>query len=177
MVRHACFVCCKPQGNCPFCPRRAQLGRGQPVQRGGKWHARPARPELLESLASSKAHRVIRRSKQRCQSWRAGGAWAGPGIQKGRWAAGGKFEFAPQTCWQGASHPAGLGRAWAVQIGKSVFGPTGPSLCWLLEQNSALKMMRRLPVRCARCRCLEVARGARIAPSGGQDGRWSKIWT
>ena len=79
-------------------PWESAAGTRPTPQKGGKWHARPARPDLFEGLASSKAHKVIRPSKRRYQPRRAGGAWAGPGIQKGRWAAGGKFEFAPQTC-------------------------------------------------------------------------------
>ena len=74
-------------------------------------HARPARPVLLEGLASSEAHGVMReraavdnRGVQRV-------AWAGPGGQKGRWQRA-------RTCTSGLLpgdfSPHKAGRAWAV---------------------------------------------------------------
>ena len=46
-------------GNCSFLPRVGAAGTRPTPQKGVKWHARPARPDLFEGLASSKVRKVI----------------------------------------------------------------------------------------------------------------------
>ena len=182
VVRHACFSCCEPWENCSFCPGQAQLGQGQTLQRGesGIQSLRVGGPGVLKGAWSDLREQVAVASRSV-----KGVRGPGPESKRAAWPLVkslslhprpvGRGGFTPHRAWTSLDSWAGTSLDslnWKVS-----FGPTGPSLCWLLEQNSALKVMRRLPVRCARCRLLEVARGARIAPSGGQDGRWSEIWT
>ena len=59
MVRHTCLFVASRGENCSFLPWEGAAGTGPTPQKGGKWHARPARPDLFEGLASSKVREAI----------------------------------------------------------------------------------------------------------------------
>ena len=91
----------------PFCLGARSSDKANPSE-GGKWHARPARPESSEGLAFSEARGAICASERRCQPRRAGGAWDGLGIRKGRWAAGESSSLHPRPVGREHRTPQGL---------------------------------------------------------------------
>ena len=173
-ITAACQGVCRPLGNCAcvaflFAWKGAAVARPIPLK-GGKWHARPARPESSEGLAFSEARGAICASERRCQPRRAGGAWDGLGIQKGRWAAGESLSLHPRPVGREHRTPQGLDKPGQFEL-HSLF--LGRARCESARAHDcpgtariAQLMMRRLAVRCAHFRSLEVPRGARTAPSG-----------
>ena len=178
-LRHSCFAYCRPLGNCAcvaflFAWEGAAVTRPIPLK-GGKWHARPARPESSEGLAFSEARGAICASAAVDIRGVQGVHRPGPEAKR---AASAQSEFAPLA---GSFAPrrarTSLG-SWARASLSSLnwkvsFGPTGPSWDWLFEQGGALCVKGRLPVGCARC---QVPRDHEFEASPNQTDAAPHIW-
>ena len=123
--------------SCPFSPQVGAAGTRPTPPKGGKWHARPARPVLLEGLASSEAHGVMReraavdnRGVQRVR---------GPGPEA-KGAAGGEPELAPPGLLAGDFTPHRAGTSLgSFELESLVLGPQGQACAGCVNWMARLR--------------------------------------